>query len=100
MSTDEPAVFYGGMGHKIIGVDAGEQCYRCGATWTLMTSNIERLIPDCAGPDAGQDHYWQDASTGGWDGTPLALAIECAYGDGARVTPETHPETIPQHRSE
>ena len=69
--VDDPGVvWYGGTGHKLLGMDGGGvQCYRCGMA---AEPDVEQeAIPDCQGPTGGGDHHWQAAANG----------IECAYGD-------------------
>lgn len=76
------AVWYGGMGHKLLGGDGGSECYRCGMF--VEDDVFEELIPDCGGPQT-TGHHWQ---ADGRDG------IECAYGD-ARVSADTDTSALP-----
>lgn len=62
-------VWYGGVGHKLLGGDGGSECYRCGMF--IENDAFEELVPDCGGP-ATTGHHWQADGRGG---------IECAYGD-------------------
>lgn len=81
----DTAVWYGGIGHQIIGNDGGIECFRCGMA--ADDGADERLIPDCAA-DRGGDHHWMGAPNG----------IECAYGD-AVSTADAYPEVTQCQRA-
>ena len=84
--SDPSVVWHGGIGHRLLSVDSGAECYRCGMD--ADDSAWQELIPDCAGPDSRQSHYWNGITTD---------AIECAWC-GTGVTPETDYATIPTCR--
>lgn len=70
--NDPGVVWHGGIGHKLLTLDGdGVECYRCGMV--AEPDVWQELIPDCAGPDGGNDHHWQAGPDG----------IECAYGDAS-----------------
>lgn len=74
-------VWFGGIGHKLLGADGGSECYRCGMF--IDDDAFEELIPDCPGP-THTGHHW--LSDGGG-------ANACAYGD-ARVNAKTDTRTL------
>lgn len=85
--NDAGIVWYGGMGHRLLtDDDGGCHCYRCGMA--ADPDALQELIPDCAGPTGGGDHYWIAGPRGN----------ECAY-DGTLSTPDAHPVPMPCHRA-
>lgn len=72
--SDTSAVWHGGIGHRILGIDGGIECYRCGMA--ADDSAWQELVPDCDGPAAGGDHHWMGEYAS--DGTERNV---CAYGD-------------------
>lgn len=70
-------VWYGGIGHKLIGADGGSECYRCGMFVDAVA--YEELVPDCAGPGVTGHRWVADGADGN----------KCAYGDTPRVTGDT-----------
>lgn len=71
--SDPSVMWYGGTGHRLLTIEGGVECYRCGMV--ADDTAWQELVPNCEGPDGG-DHYW----LGEWasDGSQR---IACAYGD-------------------
>lgn len=58
--SDPSVVWYGGMGHRRLGIDGGTECYRCGDAFD--DDAFQECVADCEGPDREDDpHYWMGA---------------------------------------
>lgn len=85
LHKDAGVVWYGGIGHHLLGSDGGSECYRCGMF--VDDTALEELVPDCGGPEVTGHHWLADGRGGN----------ECAYGD-ARVDATTDTRDLPACR--